>query len=155
MGSSSLYVSESVIDSAVGILLVKTPSTANAMTVSFFSEVAHHPTGLWVAVAPTTYSHSLIQDTCRFSLAVLNQHQQSIALACGSVSGRDRDKCSDLDLYESRGGFLFLNHALASTGCTLRATRAIGDHTLFIADIAEAEIDLGSSQTRHLLLSDL
>jgi flavin reductase (DIM6/NTAB) family NADH-FMN oxidoreductase RutF len=125
------------------------------MTVSFFSEVAHHPTALWVAIAPHTLTNSMLEQTGRFTLAVLNEKQAQIARNCGSVSGREVDKCAALDLYLSSTEFLFLNGALASTGCIVRHATKLGEHTIFVADIVEAQIESRTSHLRHLLLSDL
>ena len=139
----------------MGLVVVKTSDRANAMTVSFFSEVAHHPTCLWVSIAKAAYTHTLLEEVGRFSLIVLNQKQKEIALACGSSSGRDRDKCASLDLYQGTEGYLFLNGALASTACRVRQSVPVGDHTLFIADILQCEIESRKSYLRQLLLSDL
>lgn len=142
--------------SAVGLLLVKAGDVANAMTVSQFSEVAHHPTALWVSVAKNTYTFSLLTEKQpEFSLIVLNQTQKKIALTCGTVSGREQDKCSGLDLYLNGSDFLFLHGALASTSCRIRQSLDLGDHTLFVADILETVIESRKSHLRHLLLSDL
>jgi flavin reductase (DIM6/NTAB) family NADH-FMN oxidoreductase RutF len=125
------------------------------MTTSFFSEVAHHPTALWVAISPKNYTHSLVQEAGRFSLVVLNERQKDIALKCGTVSGRETDKCGDLDTYQSPGGFIFLHGALASVGCSVSETIDLDDHTIFIADIVESHLDSRKAHLRHLLLSDL
>lgn len=152
---NSPYLTDSIIESAVGLILVEAGARRNAMTVSCFSEVAHHPTTLWVSIAKTAYSNDLIQETGRFSLAILNVNQKEIALSCGTVSGRTRDKCSSLDLYRSVNGSLFLRRALASTDCSVRQSVDLGDHTLFIADILRTDLDSSSAHLRHLLLSDL
>jgi len=152
---TSQYITDSVIESTVGLVLVEAGGARNAMTVSFFSEVAHHPTALWVAISPKTYTHSLIHECDRFTLAVLNQTQKALALACGSISGKDHDKCSSLNLYKSPGDFLFLRGALASTGCVVRERIHLSDHTIFVADIVESHLDSRSAHLRQLLLSDL
>ena len=152
---TSPYLNSALIDSIVGLVLVKAGDQSNAMTVSFFSEVAHHPTSLWVSIAKSTHTHNLIEETGKFSLAVLNQTQGKLALDCGTSSGRDRDKCADLDLYGGPEGHLFLNGALASTACSVRQAIAIGDHTIFIADILHADVESRKSHLRQLLLSDL
>jgi flavin reductase (DIM6/NTAB) family NADH-FMN oxidoreductase RutF len=144
-----------VLPSIVGLVVVKTINRANAMTVSFFSEVAHHPTSLWVSIARTAYTHELLEEGGKFSLIVLNQRQKETAMLCGSTSGRERDKCETLDLYPGPEGYLFLNGALASTACAVRQSVAIDDHTLFIADILQSEIESRKSHLRQLLLSDL
>jgi flavin reductase (DIM6/NTAB) family NADH-FMN oxidoreductase RutF len=151
----SPYITDSIIEGAVGLVLVEAGTRSNAMTVSFFSEVAHHPTALWVSISRKAYTHLLIEETSKFSLAVLNQTQKALALHCGTVSGRDQDKCATIDLYSSPGGFLFLHGALASTGCSIRESVALGEHTLFIADILESHLDSRKAHLRQLLLSDL
>ena len=151
----SPYLKQSIIESAVGLLIVKAGDRANAMTISCFSEAAHHPSTLWISVAKTAYSNALISETGKFSLAILNQNQKKIALDCGTISGRDHDKCASLDLYQSADGFLFLSRALASTACSVRQSIDVEDHTLFVADILSAELDSRSAHLRHLLLSDL
>jgi flavin reductase (DIM6/NTAB) family NADH-FMN oxidoreductase RutF len=152
--SESPYISGSIIDGAVGLVVVDTGSVVNAMTISFFSEGAHHPATLWVSISPTAYTHALITQAGRFSLAVLHQGQRKIALDCGTVSGRQRDKCSALGLHRSPTGFPFLTDALASTACRVRETIPIGEHTMFVADILEAEFD-SRRYRRHLLVDDL
>jgi flavin reductase (DIM6/NTAB) family NADH-FMN oxidoreductase RutF len=125
------------------------------MTVSLFSEVAHHPTALWVSIAKTSYTHSLLDSTDQFSLIVLNQNQKQIALDCGLSSGRERDKCANLNLYENASGFLFLANALASTSCRVSQRTDIGDHTLIVGQILESELESRTSHLRQLLISDL
>ena len=151
----SSYLTYSVIEGAVGLVIVEAGERRNAMTVSFFSEVAHHPTALWVGISPATLTHTLIQESGRFSLAVLTQKQAKIAMTCGTITGREADKCASLDLYLSPSGFLFLAGALASTGCVIRHSERTGDHTIFVADIIEAELDSATIDQRQLLLSDL
>ena len=151
----SPYITDSVIESAVGLLLIEAGSHRNAMTISCFSEAAHHPATLWISVAKSTHSHALLSETGRFSLAVLNRNQRDIALQCGTVSGREHDKCASLDLYHNQEGFLFLRRALASTACSVRHSVEVGDHTLFVADILSSDLDSSSAHLRHLLISDL
>jgi flavin reductase (DIM6/NTAB) family NADH-FMN oxidoreductase RutF len=152
---TSKYISNAIIEAAVGIVLIRAGETCNAMTVSCYSEVAHHPTALWVSIAKTSFTHSLLSEQPQFSLAVLNQKQGDIALRCGTISGRDHNKCSSLDLYMTSAGFLFLNNALASTSCRIRNSVDLDEHTLFIADILETQLESRKSHLRQLLLSDL
>jgi flavin reductase (DIM6/NTAB) family NADH-FMN oxidoreductase RutF len=149
------YITGAFMDAAVAILLVETASRRNAMTISCFSEVAHYPAAIWVSVEKNSYTHELLQETNRFSLAVLNQQQFKLARNCGSVSGRTVDKCASLDLYRSPKGFLFLQGALASTGAEVSRMEDVGAQTLFVGNIIEAEFCSRASTFRHLLLSDL
>ena len=151
----SPYLSGSVVESPVGLVLVQNGNRSNAMTVSCFSEVAHYPTTLWVSIEQTSFTHSLLKETGQFTLAVLSVRQKNIALSCGSVSGREKDKFSDLDVYRNHNGFLFLHGSLASTACRIRDCLDIGTHSVFLADILEGEVDSQVVHFRHLLLSDL
>lgn len=151
----SPYLSGSVVESPVGLILVAVGQRSNVMTVSFFSEVAHHPTTLWVSIAASAYTHTLLNEIGEFTLAVLNRQQKDVAWACGTTSGRDRDKCARLDLYRTPRGFLYLHGALACSSCRVREWFPVGDHTVFIADILEGEQESNSSHLRHLLTSDL
>ena len=152
---TSPYITKSIIEAAVGLVVINAGEKSNAMTVSMYSEVAHHPTALWVSIHKSSFTHSLIQDQPNFSLVVLHQRQSDIAIQCGTVSGRDQSKCSLLDLYRTNNGFLFLRSALASTACRVRESIDLGEHTLFIADILEAEVESRTSHLRQLLLSDI
>ena len=151
----SPYVSGSVVESPVGLVLVNNGTRSNVMTVSYFSEVAHYPTRLWVSIEKTSYTHSLIKESNRFTLAILSEKQKDIALFCGSMSGYERDKCSGLDLYKNPSGFLFLQGSLASTACQIQNSLDVGTHSMFLADILEGEVDSRLTHLRHLLLSDL
>ena len=124
------------------------------MTVSFFSEVAHHPTSLWVSIAESTLTHELVLASGLFSLIVLHERQRAIARICGAVSGRAEDKCSHLQLTR-RGAHLFLDGALASIACTVNAKADAGDHTVFLADILFGEFETLNAMRRHLLTVDL
>lgn len=151
----SPYLRESVVDSPVGLLVTEAGPRKNVMTVSFFSEVAHHPTTLWVSVAASAYTHELVRESGQFSLIVLHSGQKDLAWKCGTVSGRERDKCAGLDLYRGPEGFLCLSGAQVSVACRVRRAHDVGDHTLFIADILAGEMDSRHGIRRHLLASDL
>lgn len=151
----SPYIGNSVVEGPVGLVLVESQGRANAMTISFFSEAAHHPTSLWVSIAKSSYTHELVSQEGRFSLIVLHRNQKHIAELCGGVSGRNQDKCASLQIYRSSEGLLFLKNALASVACRVRSTHNVGDHTLFIADILSGDIETRRSTLRHLLVSDL
>jgi flavin reductase (DIM6/NTAB) family NADH-FMN oxidoreductase RutF len=151
----SQYLSQAIVESPVGLVLTEYGDRTNAMTVSFFSEAAHHPTTCWISIAQTSYTHELLRANGQFSLIVLHEKQKEIATLCGSLSGRDHDKCATLKLYRGAQGFLFLNDAIASVACRIRSEHPLHDHTLFIADMIAADVETRSTVRRHLLTIDL
>lgn len=151
----SPYISQAVTPSAVGLVITVSGAARNVMTVSFFSEVAHYPASLWVSIHQNSYTHRLIEESGRFSLAVLHDGQKELALRCGSVSGRDKDKCADLALHAGPEGYLFPDDALTAVACRVRSRHPWNDHTLFLADILMGELETKNSIRRHLLTMDL
>lgn len=151
----SPYIQGSNVEGPVGVVLAEFQGHANAMTISFFSEAAHHPTTLWACIAKSSYTHELISKAGLFSLIVLHEKQKEIALWCGSRSGRDEDKCTRLQIYRNPSGFLYLSDALVSVACRVLTGHDVGDHTLFISNILSGEIETRRSHLRHLLVSDL
>ena len=151
----SPYIDGAILPGPVGLVLVRSGARRTATTVSFFSEVAHHPTALWVSLATTSFAHELVLECGEFTLAILSCAQGAVARACGSVSGRDRDKCAALPLYESSSGFPYLSSSLSSTACRVRNTIPKGSHRVFIADMLEGDIDRSAARAGHLLTTDL
>jgi flavin reductase (DIM6/NTAB) family NADH-FMN oxidoreductase RutF len=150
------YLNSPVADGPVALLIASEGPRVNAMTVRFFSEVAHHPVSLWVSVARASYTHELIEKSCEFTLAMLHDGQAALALECGGASGRERDKSLGDRLYKNANGHLFLHDAFSSTACRVRQRIALGDHSLLIADILEGNFDSRNFVLRrHLLVSDL
>jgi flavin reductase (DIM6/NTAB) family NADH-FMN oxidoreductase RutF len=143
------------VPAPVGVVLVNTDGRRNATTVTFFSEVAHHPTSMWVSLNRGSLTHDLVQACGAFSLAVLSHRQREIALACGTASGRDVDKCAALDLTATPRGFLYLAGAVASTACRVTQIISLGDHSVFVADLLEGERDTAAARVGPLLSTDL
>jgi len=143
------------VESPVALAIVRAGDRTNATTVSFFSEVAHHPTSLWIAISSQSFTHALLTEKDEFSLVTLQNQQAKIAVACGTESGRKTDKCGPLDLYDNGSGFLFLREALASTACRIFRRVPMGDHTLFLAKILSGDVYRARRNLRNLLISDL
>jgi flavin reductase (DIM6/NTAB) family NADH-FMN oxidoreductase RutF len=152
---NSPYLSGSVVESPVGILLTEAGERRNAMTVSFFSEVAHYPTSLWISVGRGGYTRELIDASGRFTLAVLHAGQGSLAWECGLASGRDTDKLSKLRTHRGPEDHLYLDEALAAAACRVRSSHTVGDHILYIADILAGEVETRYSLKLPLLTRDL
>jgi len=152
---SSRYLTDSVVPSAVGLIITESGARRNATTVTFFSEVAHHPATLWVSIASDSFTLELIRESRQFSLMVLHDGQRALALDCGASSGRTRDKCAGLKLRRGPEGFLFLSDSLTAIACRVLSDHGLGDHTLFIAAILAGEYDTKTTMRRHLLTTDL
>ncbi len=150
-----MHIQDGAFDSAIAILIVEAGERRNATTITFYSETAHHPTSVWVSLPTDSYSHELLSQSGRFSLAVLQQRQTQLAIACGSTSGRLLDKCSSLPLYRGGDGALYLEDALANCLCQVSQTHSLDTHTLFVANVLSGERSTRTLALRHLLQSDI
>ena len=148
-------IPEAVVEGPVALIIIESGKRRDAATVSFFSELAHHPTTLWISTARDSFTYVLLEESRQFALAVLAEDQREIALGCGSSSGRDTDKCASLDLYRHTEGFWFLRGALACSACRVRDTIDVGDHRIYTADILSGVVDSRRAHLRHLLVGDL
>lgn len=149
------YVARAQVESPVGLVVVRADGRTNAITVSFFSEVAHHPTAMWISIARSSYTHELLTGAGAFSFITLHKGQAEIAVACGTASGREKNKCEKLALYDNGHGGLFLKDAMASVACQVTRTVPLGDHTLFLANILAGDMRIGRVTLPNLLISDL
>lgn len=149
------YVIGALVNAPVGLLIARDGTGFNPMTVSCFSEAAHHPASIWVSISKGAYTHSLLERAPEFSFIALESHQGHIAVACGTASGRSTDKRDLLDVYENDRGFVFVKGALASTACRIHRSIPRGDHTLVLADMLSGDVDRRRGTTRNLLISDL
>lgn len=150
-----MHIQDGAFDSALAILIVEAGERRNATTITHYSETAHHPTSIWVSLPTDSYSHELLSQSGRFSLAVLQQRQKQLAIACGSASGRLLDKCSLLPLYRGSDGALYLEDALANCLCQVSQIHPLDTHTLFVANILSGERSTRTLALRHLLQSDI
>jgi flavin reductase (DIM6/NTAB) family NADH-FMN oxidoreductase RutF len=107
------------------------------MATTSFSEAAHHPATMWISVARASAIHELLMEAGEFTFVALHNGQKKIAATgAGGVESLVRG-------------------ALASVACRITRREPVGDHTLFIAEMAAGETDSRCSVRRPLLLSDL
>jgi flavin reductase (DIM6/NTAB) family NADH-FMN oxidoreductase RutF len=155
--ASRRYLDSAVIDSGVALVTSACGDRRNVMTASFFAESSHLPVLLRVAVAPTSFTHELIDASGWFGLSVLAKGQQRLALACGGVSGRDQPKLEQLRLpirlTEHR--LPLLTGCLTTSACRVVARYELPDHTLFLGKITSSFRQTRMADRPPLLVSDV
>ena len=124
------------LESIVGLLVVDDHGEPRAIRTAFFSEVAHHPTSLWVSVEKGSRIFERIIESRQFTMAVLH---------CGQQEGWR---------FYSHDGFHFVEDALSSTACRVLQEIDLGTHTVFVAEMIEGHVRKGHPK-RNLLASDL
>jgi len=112
----------------------------NGMTAAWVAQVSLNPLLVMVSIAPTRYSHTLIQESGVFALNVLTEEQVELAKRFGYKSGRKVDKFAGLDCLAAGSGAPVLPQAYAYLDLRLVHTYTAGDHTLFVGEVTEAKI---------------
>ncbi len=122
----------------------------NVITVAWLIPVSVDPPLLAVAIRPERYSYSLLVASGEFVVNVISYERAREALFCGRRSGRDVDKVAALGLETTPGQVV---GALLLTGigdafleCRVRQQIEVGDHDLFIAEVAAASARPGFLQ---------
>jgi flavin reductase (DIM6/NTAB) family NADH-FMN oxidoreductase RutF len=128
----------------------------NGMTLNFATQVSFEPKWLGVSVEREAFTHELIEASGVFSLCILDREDRAIV--------RKFTKPVDVDL-EARTlnelpyvdgpstGAPVLAQSVAYVECDVRQPVAVGDHTLFLAEVVNAAF-LKDEETEVLRMED-
>lgn len=125
------------------VLSAKNDQKDNACIVNTVQQVTTTPNRITVAVNKNNYTHDMIVETGVFNVSILSEEAEfAVFKRFGFQSGRDVDKFADCDYYtRAENGRVYLNrYANAYISAKVVATYDLGTHTLFIADVTDAEV---------------
>ncbi|MEW6569781.1 MAG: flavin reductase family protein [Nitrospirota bacterium] len=128
------------ISHGVYVITARGKERINGMTAAWVSQVSFQPLLLMVSIAPTRYTHVLIEESGYFAINTLSEDQKDLAKHFGFKSGRKFDKFKDIPYFDAPGGSPVLNDSMAFFECKLAETFNAGDHTLFIGEVLTAKI---------------
>ncbi len=99
------------------------------------------PPMMAVSVAPTRFTHGLIEGSGAFVLAYPGRELAEATRYCGTHSGRDVDKFAHTGLTAlagRRGVAPVIEACVANLECRLVDRFATGDHTIFVGEVVAA-----------------
>lgn len=115
----------------------------NACIINTAVQVANNPTRISIAAIKGNLTHDMILSTGKFNLSALSTNAPfSLFKHFGMQSGRDTDKFADFkDIKRSDNGLYYLTK-YANAFLSLKVTESLdlGSHTLFIAELADAQV---------------
>ena len=123
-------------------MATKAEEKANACIVNTGVQVAGSPVRVAVSVLNTNYTCALIKESGRFTLSALDDSCSFETIKhFGMQSGRDVDKLGGLPMPTDESGVPYLNWSTCAR-FSGKVTHSIdlGTHTLFIAEVTEAEV---------------
>ena len=98
----------------------------------------------YISVRPERYSYDMLKETGEF---VINLATESMAYAtdyCGVRSGRDVNKCKELDLHLLPGKKVKVPRLLESPvniECRVTEVKELGSHDMFLAEVVAVSVD--------------
>ncbi len=115
----------------------------NACITNTVAQVTTAPNRISLAVNKGNYTHDMIVQSGKFNVSVLSEKCDfSVFERFGFKSGRDVDKFEDFSAYKiADNGVAYITSGTNAVICA-KPVQAIdlGTHTLFIADVTDAEI---------------
>lgn len=116
----------------------------NIITLAWVGTACSEPPMVAIAVRPSRYSHSLIQQAGQFVVNLPTTALLEALDRCGTVSGRDYDKfalCGLTPLPASRVQVPLIAESPIHLECVVRRTVSLGSHDLFLGEIVALEVD--------------
>jgi len=124
------------------LLSAKTEEKDNACIINTTLQVTVNPLRILIAVNKDNYTHDMILKTGIFNVSILSQSAPfEVFTHYGFQSGKNTDKIIDTPyLTRSKNGLFYLpEYANSYISGKVVQTVDMGTHTIFIADVTEAE----------------
>lgn len=120
----------------------------NGSIINTVTQITSKPYQISFAMNKSSYTHDMVLRTKKAVITVLSENTAFETFKhFGFQSGRDVDKFKNFPCTTTEDGIPYLTfNSCAYFACTVTQTVDMGSHTLFIADVTEAEI-LDSAQT--------
>jgi len=113
------------------------------MALSWWSFASNHPATITVCIGSKSYSGELIRESGCFVLNVVDGSIADAAFKCGTCSGRSVDKVEKFGIELEPSSVIPVARVKAhkvALECRVVSSMAVGDHTLFAAEVLEADI---------------
>lgn len=124
------------------VLSAHTEGKDNGCIINTAMQITDTPKQIIIAVNKQNLTHDMIMQTKMFNLSMLDQRTPfSTFENFGFQSGRTADKFKDIAMKRSENGIAYLTDTTnAYISAKVIATLDVGTHTLFIAEVTEAEV---------------
>ena len=125
------------------ILTARDGEKDNGCIINTVTQLTDTPSRFMIAVNKQNYTHDMILKTGKFNISVLTQEVPfQVFQHFGFQSGRDVDKFADApECVRSANGVYYVpKYANAFISGTVIETHDYGTHTMFVADVTQAQI---------------
>jgi flavin reductase (DIM6/NTAB) family NADH-FMN oxidoreductase RutF len=132
---------------ATGVTVVtveQDPGKIHGMTANSFTSVSLDPMLVLICVDQRAKSLTLLHKQKRFGVSVLKKGQEAISeyFARGEESAETEERLS-IRYRRTPSGIAVLENTLLQLTCRIGTSHVVGDHTIFVGQIEDAEIHEG------------
>lgn len=116
----------------------------NALVVGFAANVSLDPVMVMVGIVPSRYSHHMVKESGCFVINLPKKGYEKEYNYLGSMSGRDGDKFTTLDLKWKDAAYVnapILTDCPVSIECSVIESTQPGTHELFIGKVEAVHVD--------------
>lgn len=116
----------------------------NIISLAWVGTVCSEPPVIAIGVRPTRYSHELISKSGEFTVNLPSSEQVDVIDFCGSRSGRNVDKFTELGLEAlpaSAVGAPLIASCPVNLECRVVGRTALGSHDVFFGEVVAAHAD--------------
>lgn len=112
----------------------------NAFTANWLTQISFDPPLIAVSIENNARSLSIILNSKKFTINVLQVGQRELAGTLGKSATRTPDKLAGIPYTITNVGYPILQSALGWVACAVQQTVLAGDSTLVIAEVVDAGI---------------
>jgi flavin reductase (DIM6/NTAB) family NADH-FMN oxidoreductase RutF len=116
----------------------------NPITVAWHTPISKKPALYGVSIAPSRFSYKLITESKEFAINFAPYEIVEKIHFCGTKSGRNTDKIKETGLTFSNSKKIktkIINECYANLECKLYKSVKLGDHTFFVGEVVNTQID--------------
>ncbi len=116
----------------------------NIITLAWAGTVCSSPPLISISIRPSRHSHGLIKNSGEFVINIPEKGQEGICEFCGTKSGRDIDKFTELNLSKEKSFKLktpLIAQCPIHIECKVKKIISLGAHDLFIGEVLDVSCD--------------
>jgi flavin reductase (DIM6/NTAB) family NADH-FMN oxidoreductase RutF len=124
------------------LVTARSADQSSGLIATYISRVSLVPSlpRVTIALAKHHFTHELIEATDAFCMHLVGDDQLDLVWRFGIPSGREVDKLGELSTSIGASGSPILTDAPAWLDCRVEARMDIGDRTVYLAEVLDAQI---------------